>query len=200
MKLDYLKGSDNKVADALSHAPEKLDEETVRELLNCTCIGYSPWAETDNINVIQESEQVDQEVIVRAAQIVKQHKKFRNLANSDWVKAQQRDPVIPHVIAWINRPKGDKRNLMEYLNGVNGLISDYDKWLYSARQNEFVIHDGLLNIRITPTNSLDSALVFVVPMGKRQSAIDVCHRSVGHQGQDQTLSLMKEWFWWPGMS
>ena len=87
MKLEYLKGSDNKVADALSCTTEKLDEETVRELLNCTCIGYLPWAETDNINVIQEGEWVDQEVIVRATQIVKQHKKFRNLANSDWVKA-----------------------------------------------------------------------------------------------------------------
>ena len=48
---------------------------------------------TDNINVIQEGEWIDQEVIVRAAQIVNQHKKFHNLANSDWVKAQQRDPV-----------------------------------------------------------------------------------------------------------
>ena len=56
MKLEYLKGSDNKVVDALSHAPEKLNEETVRELLNCACIGYSPQAEMDNINVIQESE------------------------------------------------------------------------------------------------------------------------------------------------
>ena len=63
MKLEYLKGSDNKVADALSCAPEKLDEETIRELLNCACIGYSPQPETDNINVIQESERVDQEVI-----------------------------------------------------------------------------------------------------------------------------------------
>ena len=56
MKLEYLKGSDNKVVDTLSHAPEKLDEETVRELLNCARIGYSSRAETDNINVIQESE------------------------------------------------------------------------------------------------------------------------------------------------
>ena len=45
MKLEYLKGSDNKVADALTHAPEKLDEETIRELLNCAHIGYSPRSE-----------------------------------------------------------------------------------------------------------------------------------------------------------
>ena len=130
MKLEYLKGSDNKVADTLSHAPEKLDDGTVRELLNCTHIGYSPQAETDNINVIQESERVDQEVIVRAMQIVEQHKKFLNLANSDWVEAQQRDPVIAHVIAWINWPKDDKRNLAQYLNGSNVLISDCDKHFY----------------------------------------------------------------------
>ena len=168
--------------------------------MNCARIGYSPQAEMDNINVIQESERVDQEVIVRAAQIVKQHKKFRNLANSDWVEAQQRDPVIPHMIAWINRLKDDKRNLAQYLNGSNILISDYNKRFYVARQKEFVIHDNLLNVRVTPTNSLDSAPVFVVPIGKPQTAIDVCHCSAGHQGWDQTLSLMKECFWWPGMS
>ena len=150
--------------------------------------------------MIQESEQVDQEVIVRAAQIVKQHKKFHNLANSDWVEAQQRDPVIPHVIAWINRQKDDKRNLAQYLDGSNALISDYDKHFYITRQEEFVIHDNLLNVQVTPTNSLDLTPVFVVPMGKHQTAIDVCHCSAGHQGQDRRLSLMKEHFWWLGMS
>ena len=97
---------------------------------------------TDNINVIQEGEWIDQEVIVRAAQIVKQHKKFHNLANSDWVKAQQRDPVIPHVIAWINQLKDHKRSLTEYLDGSGIHISDYDKRFYAARQKDFVIHDN----------------------------------------------------------
>ena len=34
----------------------------------------------------------------------------------------------------------------------------------------------------------------------RQAAIDGCHHSAGHQGRDCTLSLMKEKFWWLGMS
>ena len=35
------------------------------------------------MNIIEEGEHVDQEVIVRYNQIVKQHKNFRNLANLD---------------------------------------------------------------------------------------------------------------------
>ena len=42
--------------------------------------------------------------------------------------------------------------------------------------------------------------VFIVPARKWQAAIDGCHQSAGHQGHDCTLSLMKERFWWPGMS
>ena len=42
--------------------------------------------------------------------------------------------------------------------------------------------------------------MFVVPAHKWQAAIDGCHQSAGHQGHDRTLSLMKERFWWPGMS
>ena len=102
MKLEYLKGSDNKVADTLSRvSTQKLDKETVTELLNYAWNGSTPWAETANIHVIEEGECVDQEVIVWYTQIMKQHRNFQNLANQDWVRAQSGDPVIPQVIKWI---------------------------------------------------------------------------------------------------
>ena len=57
MKLEYLKGSDKKVTDALSRvSTQKLDEETVAKLLNCAQNGGTPWAETANIHVIEEGE------------------------------------------------------------------------------------------------------------------------------------------------
>ena len=60
MKLEYLKGSDNKVADALSWvSTQKLDKETMAELLNCNRNGGTPRAETANIQVIEEGECVD---------------------------------------------------------------------------------------------------------------------------------------------
>ena len=57
MRLEYLKGSDNKIADTLSRLPpKKLNEEAVVELLNYAHASYKPRAETANINVIEESE------------------------------------------------------------------------------------------------------------------------------------------------
>ena len=76
MKLEYLKGSDNKVADARSWvSTQKLDEETVTELLNYARNGSTPRAETANIHVIEEGEHVDQEVTVQYTQIMK-HQEF----------------------------------------------------------------------------------------------------------------------------
>ena len=190
MKLEYLKGSDNKVADALSQvSTQKLEEETITELLNYARNGRAPRAEMANIHVIEEGKRVDQEVIVQYTQIMKQHKNFRNLANQDWVIAQSKDPIIPHVIKWIQRPRKDHRKLEEYLAGV---ASNYEKCFYTARQKEFTLQDNLLYRQVTPTNSQDTAPVFVIPTADQQAAIDSCHHSVGHQGSDRTLSLMKE--------
>ena len=198
MRLEYLKGADNKIADTLSRLPpEKLDEHAVAELLDYARNSYKPRAEMANMNIIEEGEHVDQEVIVRYNQIVKQHKNFRNLANLDWVESQTRDPVIPTVINWVKQPKEDKRTLVECLAGV---ASEYEKRYYAARQKEFTIQDNILYLQATPTNSQDSVPVFVVPEKDRQAAIDRCHHSAGHQGRDRMLSLMKEHFWWPGMS
>ena len=57
MKLEYLKCSDNKIADTMSRLPpEKQGEEAVAELLDYTCSTPNPRAELANINVIEESE------------------------------------------------------------------------------------------------------------------------------------------------
>ena len=69
---------------------------------------------------------MDQEVIVRYTQIMKQHRNFWNLANQDWVRAQSGDPVIPQVIKWIQRLRKDHRKLKEYLVRV---ASDYEEVL-----------------------------------------------------------------------
>ena len=57
MKLEYLKGADNKIADTLSRLPpKKLDEHAVAELLDYAHNSYKPRAETANMNIIVEGE------------------------------------------------------------------------------------------------------------------------------------------------
>ena len=46
MKLEYLKGSDNKIADSLSQLPpEKLNEEAIAELLDYARTSHKPRAD-----------------------------------------------------------------------------------------------------------------------------------------------------------
>ena len=172
MKLEYLKGSDNKIADTLSQLPpEKLNKEAVAELLDYACTSHQPRAETANINVIEESERVDQEVIVWYTQIVKQHKNFQNLANLDWVEAQRRDQVIPTIINWIKRPRGDKRMLAEYLIGV---ASEYEKHFYAACQKEFTVQTTSYTSRLLPRIArTPRQFLWSQPMTDRQLSMDV---------------------------
>ena len=101
MTIRYLKGSDNKVANALSRIEARLDPDTVTELLNHTKAGAPAWAETDDIWIIEEEERADQEVILRTVQLACQDKKFRNLCTENWRQAQLMDPVIPYVLDWL---------------------------------------------------------------------------------------------------
>ena len=116
MTIKYLKGSDNKVANALSRIETRLDAETVMELLN-QVKGDAPKAETEDIWIIEEDERVGQEVILRVTQLARQDKKFRNLRTEDLQQAQQMDPVIPHVLEWLRLPKNDRTRLKDFLRG-----------------------------------------------------------------------------------
>ena len=114
MSIKYLKGSDNKVADALSRIETRFNPETVTELLNHVK-GGAPRAETEDIQIIEEDKRVEQEVILRVTQLARQDKKFRNLDTEDWRQAQQMDPVIPHVLEWFRLPKNDRTRLKDFL-------------------------------------------------------------------------------------
>ena len=196
MTIRYLKGSDNKIADALSQIETWLDPETVTELLNHMKAG-APRAEAEDIWIIEEEERADQEVILSTTQLACQDKKFHNLHTEDWQQAQQMDPVIPHVLEWLRLPKNDRTQLKDYLRGK---VSEADCQAYGLREKDFEKRDHILFIKTTPPGSIGTFPVFVVLVNRRQIAIDMCHRGAGHQGQDRSLSLMKEWFWWLGMA
>ena len=129
--------------------------------------------------------------------MARQDKKFRNLRTENWRQAQLMDPVIPHVLDWLHLPRNNRVKLKDFLRGK---ASEADCRAYGLREKDFQKKDHLLFINTTPPGNVGTIPVFVIPVNRRQVAIDMCHRNAGHQGRDQTLSLMKGRFWWPGMA
>ena len=115
MTIRYFKGSNNKVADALSWIEARLDLDTVTELLNHMKACTPAWAETDDIRIIEEEERADQEVILRTVQLARQDKEFCNLRTKDWHPAQLMDPVIPNVLDWLRLPRNNRVKLKDFL-------------------------------------------------------------------------------------
>ena len=50
-----------------------------------------------------------------------------------------------------------------------------------------------------PKGKTEDLPLFVVPKAHWVATLNGCHRDVGHQGCDHTLSWLWEHFWWPGM-
>ena len=54
-------------------------------------------------------------------------------------------------------------------------------------------------VSTTPKCETEGVLAFVVPVGQRRMALNGVHCDAGHQGQQRTLALTQERFWWPMM-
>ena len=115
MTIEYLKGTDNKVANMMSRVPEQLDPETVTVLLNHARNSDVPRAETDNPWLMEEHQRINEDVILRVHQLVKQDKWFRNLMNWNWVLSQMNDLVLRYVVEWIRHPRANTNTLDEFM-------------------------------------------------------------------------------------
>ena len=193
MTIEYLKGTDNKVADMMSWVPEQLDPEMVTVLLSHARNSDVLRAETDDPRLMEEHQRINEDVVLWPHQLVKQDKRFRNLMNWNWVLSQMNDPVLRYVVEWIRCPRANTNTLDEFMQ-TRGVL-EVDRRYYAQRQKDFILKDDLLFLNITQSNSMEKISVFIVPAHKQQAAIDGCHRS-----HDRTLSLMKERFWWPRMT
>ena len=52
---------------------------------------------------------------------------------------------------------------------------------------------------MTPKGETEGVLAFVVPVAQRCMVLNRVHQDAGHQGQQRTLALAQERFWWPMM-
>ena len=65
--------------------------------------------------------------------------------------------------------------------------------------NSLVLSKALLYIITTPKGEVEGVLAFIVPTYQCRVALNGVHCDMGHQGQQRTLALVQECFWWPMM-
>ena len=117
-----------------------------------------------------------------------------NMHVMNWVAVQQEDLILKIVIEWISSHKVQD---LKHLLGDHAMTEEGIAIL--REQKKFMLHQDALYYCTTLARELEEAIQFVVPMAHRVVAMNGCHTDTGHQGQWQTLSLLQDWFWWPGM-
>ena len=119
----------------------------------------------------------------------------------DWGEAQESDAVLAACRRWLHTckdfpfPKRDAL-LKKYLG--DNVDTEEGCTLFHACHS-LVLSKGLLYVSMMPKGEAERILAFVVPTGQCHAALNGVHHDVGHQGQQRTLALMQEWFWWPMM-
>ena len=106
-RLEYQKGRDNAVADALSQVTTRLESEAVQAVLDGAAVGASQRAERENPAIIENDQQLEQEVQVTAGQVLAE------MHVTDWAAVQKEDPELNAVLQRLeSRKKANLRTLL----------------------------------------------------------------------------------------
>ena len=105
--LEYQKGQENAMADALSQVTTHLKPEAVQAILDGAAVGASQRAERENPAIIKNNQQLEQEVQVATGQVLVE------MHVTDWAAVQKEDPDLDAVLQWLgSRKKVDLRTLL----------------------------------------------------------------------------------------
>ena len=66
--------------------------------------------------------------------------------------------------------------------------------------NSLILNNGLMYVNTTPKGKTEGVVAFVIPSGQCCLALNGVHHDASHQGQEWTLALTQERFWWPMMA
>ena len=188
-QLEYQKGWDNTVADALSQSTTHLSPKAVQSILDGVTLGMAHRAEGHDPSVVESDHNVEKEVCVAAgwAQV--------EVYMTNWAATQKEDLVINAVLNWLG---AQKKTNMRTLLGEHA--SSKEGWMVWRNHQNFTTVQNALYLCSMPKGKNEDLLLFMVPRAHWIAALNGCHWDAGHQGHDHTLSLLQECFWWPGMA
>ena len=161
----------------------------MKSILNGVALGTAHRAKAHNPAMLVSEQGVEQEIHVAAGcLLVEMHV-------TNWTEAQREDPMFSTVLGWLEAQKKTdlKVLLAEHTSSEEGNLILHN-------QQNFTIHQVALYLHSMPKGKTEDLLLFVVPKAHCVATLNGCHQDAGHQGCDQTSSLLWEHFWWPGMA
>ena len=192
-ELKHQKGNDNTVVDALSQVTTWLVPDTVMPILDGVTLGTTHEGEVHDPTSIEGDSCLKWEVCVTTGHaLVQRHV-------TDWAEAQKEDPMLSTVLDWLKaQKKTDLKALLEEHTTSRRRPADLTE--LAEFHNSGPLGLWPLYLCLMPKGETADLLLFVVPSTHSVTTLNRCHRDVGHQGCDCTLSLFWEHFWWPGMA
>ena len=120
----------------------------------------------------------------------------------DLAEGQEADSIFAVCHKWMSTRKDTplhKRDslLRKYLN--DNVETEQGHMLFQV-WNNLVMSKGLLYVSTTLKGEREGVLAFVVHATQHCTALNGVHHDAGHQGQQRTLALTQECFWWPLMA
>ena len=192
-ELEYQKGADNSATDALSWVLISHSWETIQSLLEGMIVGAANRGKVRvSEELLEEHEHLSHEARVQAA-------KLAPMYIVDWAEAQEVDAALATCFKWFHirkdtpLPKWDA--LLKTCLEMEAEM-EQDKTLFCIC-NSLVLNKGLMYVSTTPKGKTEGVLTFVVPVGHCHTMLNGVHHDAGHQGQQRTLALAQERFWWP---
>ena len=120
----------------------------------------------------------------------------------DWKQAQEADAALAACHKWLRLRKGmppsRRDTLLKECLGAEA-ETEQGKMFFHIR-NSLILNKGLVYVNMTLKGETEGVLAFVIPAAQHRLALNGVHRDAGHQGQQWTLALTQERFWWPMMS
>ena len=120
----------------------------------------------------------------------------------DWEQAQEVDVALVACCKWLRLRKGMPPlrwdTLLTECLGAEAETEQGKMFFHIC--NSLVLNKGLMYINMTPKDETEGVLAFVIPAAQCCMVLNGVHRDAGHQGQQHTLALTQERFWWPMMA
>ena len=120
----------------------------------------------------------------------------------DWEEAQEVDAALAACCKWLHLRKDTPLPWWDTFlkKCLRAEAKTEQGKMFFRICNSLILNKGLMYMSTTLKGETEGVLVFVVPVGQCHMALNGVHHDAGHQGQQRTLPLTQERFWWPMMA